>query len=71
MTPTRAPGPYTLLGLEQHVVYRPNVVLQLVIRGKPESRRHNAWVAVKELNLSYQNSKTMLFTLYPYYGDLN
>ena len=29
------------------------------------------WVAVKELKLSYQNSKTILFTIYPYYGILN
>ena len=28
------------------------------------------WVAVKELKLSYHNSDTILFTVYPYYGNL-
>ena len=30
-----------------------------------------AWVAVKEFNLSYHNSKTILLTIYPYDGNLN
>ena len=29
------------------------------------------WVAVKDLKLSYHNSKAMLFALYPYCGNLN
>ena len=29
------------------------------------------WVAVKERKLSYQNSKTIFFGIYPYYGNLN
>ena len=29
------------------------------------------WVAVKELKLSCHDSKTRLFTIYPYYGNLN
>ena len=29
------------------------------------------WVAVKELKLSYQNSKAILFTIYPYCGNLS
>ena len=29
------------------------------------------WVAVKELDLSYHNPKTILFTIYPSYGNLN
>ena len=29
------------------------------------------WVAVKELKLSYQNLEAILFTVYPYYGNLN
>ena len=29
------------------------------------------WVAVKELNLSYHNSESILFTIYPYYGNSN
>ena len=29
------------------------------------------WVAVKELKLSYHNPKTMLFTIYAYYGNGN
>ena len=28
------------------------------------------WVAVKEFKLSCHNSKTILFTIYPYYGQL-
>ena len=28
-------------------------------------------VAVKESNLSYHNPDTMLFTIHPYYGNLN
>ena len=28
------------------------------------------WVAVKELKLNYHNSETLLFTDYPYYGNL-
>ena len=29
------------------------------------------WAAVKELSLSYHNPKTMLFTIYTSYGNLN
>ena len=29
------------------------------------------WVAGKELKLSSQNSKTIVFTMYPYYGNSN
>ena len=29
------------------------------------------WVAAKELELCYRNSDTILFTMYPYYGDIN
>ena len=29
------------------------------------------WVAVKEFKLSYHNYKTILFTIYPYCGNLN
>ena len=28
-------------------------------------------VAAKELKLSYHNPETILFTMYPYYGNLN
>ena len=28
------------------------------------------WVAVKEFSLSYHNPETMLFTIYPYHGNL-
>ena len=27
------------------------------------------WVVVQELNLSYHNSETIFFTIYPYSGD--
>ena len=27
------------------------------------------WVAVQELNLSYHNQETLLFTIYKYYGN--
>ena len=33
--------------------------------------RSYIWVAVKELKLSYHNPKTILFTIYPYYGSIN
>ena len=33
--------------------------------------KDNFWVAVKELKLNYHNSETALFTIYPYYGNLN
>ena len=29
------------------------------------------WVAVKELKLNCHNPETLLFTMYPYYGNLN
>ena len=29
------------------------------------------WVIVKGFNLSYQNRETILFTIDPYYGNLN
>ena len=29
------------------------------------------WVAVKELKLSYHSPETILFAVYPYYGNLN
>ena len=28
------------------------------------------WLAVKEFKISYHKSKTILFTIYPYYGNL-
>ena len=28
------------------------------------------WIAVKEFSVSYHNSKTILFTIYPEYGNL-
>ena len=31
----------------------------------------STWVAVKELKLGYQNSKTILVTMYPYHGNLS
>ena len=31
---------------------------------------HNAWVAIEELKLTYHNSGTILFTTYPYYGNV-
>ena len=30
----------------------------------------SGWVAVKEFELGYRNPDTMLFTTYPYYGNL-
>ena len=33
-------------------------------------RESSFWVAVKELDLSYHNSDTILYTMYPYYGNL-
>ena len=30
-----------------------------------------SWVAVKEFRLSYQNPEAILFTTYPYYGNLD
>ena len=42
-------------------------VSQLSIR----SLYRNSWLAVKKLRLSYHNPKTILFTVYPYYGNLN
>ena len=29
------------------------------------------WVAVQELKLSYHDPETILFTIYPYYGNLH
>ena len=40
----------------------------------PQSNRRlqrASWVRVKELNLSYHNEETILFTIDPYYGNLN
>ena len=34
-------------------------------------RRGLSWVAVKEFNLNYYNAKTIPFTIYPCYGNLN
>ena len=40
----------------------PSLPLAVVILG---------WAAVKELNLSYHNPETILFTIYPYNSNLN
>ena len=44
--------------------------VRLMGKAKQDEQGKN-WVAVKELELSYLNSKTVLFTIYPYYGNLN
>ena len=33
------------------------------------SKQHPNWVAVRELKLNHHNSDTMLFTMYPHYGN--
>ena len=37
----------------------------------PYTRKARNWVLVKGFNVSYQNKGTMLFTIDPYYGNLN
>ena len=32
---------------------------------------YSNWAAVQELKSSHHNPETMLFTIYPYYGNLN
>ena len=36
----------------------------------PKEKHAHYWVAVKELELSYHNPETRLFTIYPEYGNL-
>ena len=47
----------------------------LFLRSPPrDSNQHprpDYWAAVKELNLSCHNPETILFPIYPYYGNLN
>ena len=39
--------------------------------GDAECQKQTIWVAVQELELSYNNSETILFTTSPYYGHSN
>ena len=43
----------------------------LILQSNPVFVGSSTWVAVKELKLSYHNPKTMVFTIYPCYGNLN
>ena len=38
------------------------------LRNSLKEERPVSWVAAKELKLNYQNSETILFTMYPQYG---
>ena len=68
-------GSHALCGLPEirtvaHVSSVPDFTFEQLFKG-PCSWVHFFWVAGKKLNLSYHNSKTILFPICPYYGNLH